>query len=107
MEPLYLEKGRPGDASLHLADIGKARRLLGYWSTGDVESSVEQHLGWLDAQDIDLEDWAKQERPRTGSIQSWQAGKHRRQTARARFRSLQKGKQWNLKRYPPLSGRLK
>jgi len=37
---------RPGDIRHSLADIGKARRLLGYWRTQSVEQGLELAMNW-------------------------------------------------------------
>jgi UDP-N-acetylglucosamine 4-epimerase len=46
--PVY-EKFRAGDVRHSQADIGKAKRLLGYAATHDVRSGLAESLGWYDA----------------------------------------------------------
>ena len=46
--PLY-EGFRPGDIRHSQADIGKARRLLGYDPTYDVGSGLREALPWYEA----------------------------------------------------------
>ena len=40
---------RSGDVMHSLADIGKARRLLGYEPTHSIERGLEESLGWYEA----------------------------------------------------------
>jgi UDP-N-acetylglucosamine 4-epimerase len=47
-EPLY-EGFRPGDIRHSQADIGKARRLLGYDPTYDVRTGLRESLPWYEA----------------------------------------------------------
>lgn len=48
-EPMY-EEGRLGDIRRSLADIGKARRLLGYEPTHSASAGLEEALQWYAAQ---------------------------------------------------------
>ena len=64
LEPLYLKEGRPGDVKRHQADISKARRLLGFSPTVDIDLGIERYIQWVREQNPDLESWVKQERIR-------------------------------------------
>jgi UDP-glucose 4-epimerase len=66
LKPLYHKDGRPGDIARHHADISKARRLLGFSPTVDIESGVQRYIQWIQEQDFDLEKWVEQE-----SVQNW------------------------------------
>jgi UDP-N-acetylglucosamine/UDP-N-acetylgalactosamine 4-epimerase len=44
-KPLYRDF-RPGDVRHSLADIGKARHLLGYGPTHSIKVGLEQAMGW-------------------------------------------------------------
>ena len=44
--PPQLEDFRPGDIRDSLADIGKARRLLGYAPTHDLRAGLTDTVGW-------------------------------------------------------------
>jgi UDP-glucose 4-epimerase len=66
LEPVYVENGRPGDVQRHYADVGKARRLLGFSSTVDIADGISRYVDWVQAQSPDIERWVRQER-----IQNW------------------------------------
>ncbi|MEP7000132.1 MAG: SDR family oxidoreductase [bacterium] len=53
-EPLYSEE-RQGDIRRSLADIGKARQLLGYSPTHSAKSGMEETLNWYAAQLLSLD----------------------------------------------------
>lgn len=53
-EPLYFEE-RQGDIRRSLADIGKARRLLGYEPTHRAAAGMEETLNWYAAQLLSLD----------------------------------------------------
>lgn len=48
LEPTY-GPARPGDVMHSLADIGKARRLLGYEPTHSIERGLDESLPWYEA----------------------------------------------------------
>ncbi|MGD9144651.1 MAG: SDR family NAD(P)-dependent oxidoreductase [Anaerolineae bacterium] len=64
LKPLYLDDGRPGDVQRHYADIRRARRLLGFSPSVDLESGLDRYIQWVKAQDPDLESWVEQDRTR-------------------------------------------
>lgn len=64
LEPLYVENGRPGDVERHYADVSKAKRLMDFSPTVDIDSGLDQYVQWIRQQQLDLEQWAKQERVR-------------------------------------------
>jgi len=66
LKPIYLEDGRPGDVERHCADISKAKRLLGFSPTVDIDVGIDRYIQWVREQNPDLESWVKQER-----IQNW------------------------------------
>ena len=47
-DPIHAEP-RPGDVRHSQADIGKARRLLGYAPTHDARAGLRETLAWYDA----------------------------------------------------------
>jgi UDP-N-acetylglucosamine 4-epimerase len=53
-EPVH-EKARSGDIRRSLADIGKARRLLGYEPTHQASAGLEETLNWYAAQFLSLD----------------------------------------------------
>jgi UDP-glucose 4-epimerase len=62
VKPLYVEKGRPGDVDRHFADTGKARRLLDFSATVDIERGIEQYIQWIKTENPDLATWVAQEK---------------------------------------------
>lgn len=64
LEPTYIENGRPGDVKRHYADVSKAKRLMGFSATVDIDVGIGQYVQWVRGQQPDLEQWAKQERVR-------------------------------------------
>jgi UDP-glucose 4-epimerase len=50
--PLVHADPRPGDVHRHFADIGKARRLLGFDPRVDIETGIARTLEWFTAQRI-------------------------------------------------------
>jgi UDP-glucose 4-epimerase len=66
LEPMYLEEGRPGDVRRHFADNSKARRLLGFTPSVDIEQGLELYIQWVGEHLNDLQKWIQQER-----IQNW------------------------------------
>jgi UDP-glucose 4-epimerase len=66
LKPIYSSDGRPGDVLRHYADISKAKRLLGYSPTVDIENGLEEYIQWLHNETINLEDWKEQE-----IVQNW------------------------------------
>jgi len=66
IEPRYLNEDRPGDVQRHFADTTKARRLLGFMPTIDIERGIEQTIQYTASQNHDLTRWVKQER-----IKNW------------------------------------
>jgi UDP-glucose 4-epimerase len=61
LKPFHAEKGRPGDVDRHFADISKAKRLLGFSPTVAIDHGIERYIQWVQAQDLDLEQWVAQE----------------------------------------------
>ncbi len=47
-----LAAARPGDVRRHFADIGKARRLLGFEPAIDIETGLDRTLAWFRAEKI-------------------------------------------------------
>jgi UDP-glucose 4-epimerase len=66
LKPLYLEDGRPGDVKRHQADCSKAKRLLGFSPTADIDVGLDRYIQWVREQNPDLDSWVKQEK-----IQNW------------------------------------
>lgn len=64
LEPLYTGDDRPGDVRRHYADVSKARQLLGFTPTVDIDVGLERYIQWVCEQEPDLESWVKQERVR-------------------------------------------
>ena len=62
IKPLFIENGRPGDVDRHFADTSKAKQLLGYSPTVDIDRGIEQYIQWIKAQNLDLESWVAQEK---------------------------------------------
>ncbi len=61
LTPVHLESGRPGDVDRVFADIGKARRLLGFSPIVDIRTGIERYIDWVLAQEPDVERWAAKE----------------------------------------------
>jgi UDP-glucose 4-epimerase len=68
LQPIHLDEGRPGDIGRSQADIGKARRILGFSPRVDIDTGLDKYIAWLQAQDIDLDKWVRQERVRNWHI---------------------------------------
>jgi UDP-glucose 4-epimerase len=66
LKPCYLEDGRPGDVVRHYADISKARRIINYSPTVDIEQGIERYVDWIRTQSLNMEQWIKQEK-----VQNW------------------------------------
>ncbi len=64
LQPLYTEHERPGDVKRHYADISKAKKLMGFSPSVDIDHGIEQYIQWVREQQPDLERWVKQERIR-------------------------------------------
>ena len=43
---------RPGDVARHWADVGKAKRLLGYEPSMDLSTGLERTVAWFREQGI-------------------------------------------------------
>jgi UDP-N-acetylglucosamine 4-epimerase len=54
VEPAY-EEARQGDIRRSLADIGKARRLLGYEPSHHAAAGLDEALNWYAAQLLSLD----------------------------------------------------
>lgn len=64
LKPSYLLAGRPGDVERHYADIGKARKLLGYSPTVDIEDGIKKYIEWIKTESVDIDAWVRQEQIR-------------------------------------------
>lgn len=62
LKPLFVENGRPGDVDRHFADISKAKRLLNFSPTLDIDRGIEQYIQWVKTQNPDLASWVAQEK---------------------------------------------
>ena len=62
LKPVYVENGRPGDVDRHFADISKAKRLLDFSPTIDIDRGIGQYIQWVKTQNPDLESWVAQEK---------------------------------------------
>ena len=61
INPVY-EAARPGDVLRHYAGVIKARDMFGYTASIDIESGIEQYIGWFKAQGYDYEGLLKQDK---------------------------------------------
>ncbi len=59
--PIHRLAARPGDVSRHWADVGRARRLLGFQAEVGIEAGLIRYLDWLRAQPGDPTSWLEGE----------------------------------------------
>lgn len=58
LQPVNIDKGRPGDVRRHFADIRKARCILGFEPSTDIQQGIQKYVDWFTKQDIDIQKWA-------------------------------------------------
>ena len=61
LQPTFLEEGRPADINKMVADVSKAKNLLGYTADIAIEDGLDRYIKWIKGQSIDLERWWGQE----------------------------------------------
>lgn len=66
LEPLYLTEGRPGDVERHFADISKAKLLMGFTPSVDIDEGIDRYIRWLNGENPDLTSWMEQD-----ELQNW------------------------------------
>jgi len=66
LSPVYLEEGRPADIDKIVADVSKAKRILGYSADIGIEEGLDRYIDWVQQQEIDLDCWLAQEK-----IKNW------------------------------------
>lgn len=64
LQPIYLSDGRPADIGRSQADISKARRVLDFTPTVDIDQGLDTYIAWMQTQELDLDAWVEQERVR-------------------------------------------
>ena len=62
LSPVYLEEGRPADIDKIVADVSKAKRILGYSADIGIEEGLDRYIDWVQQQEIDLDCWLAQEK---------------------------------------------
>jgi len=59
LRPIHIDS-RPGDVRQHLADISKAKKILGFKPCIDIEEGISRYIGWLVNQNIDFKKLLKE-----------------------------------------------
>jgi UDP-glucose 4-epimerase len=59
LKPIF-EKSRPGDVKQHIADISKAKKILGYNPRVNIDDGLEHYIGWFKAKNYNYAELAEQ-----------------------------------------------